>query len=295
MAPQERESTHVTTSSSNFQPKLWVGGDWNAFFGLFTNVVLNVLVLAGLSLGVVQIPADTVFGRILPALGIALPIGNLFYAWLAWKLAKREGRSDVAAMPYGPSVPHMFIVVFVIMLPVYLKTGMRSSLGSRPRVGPVHRPDRHPRRVHRAHDPAVHAARRHARHLGRHLHRVHLDAGRLLDVRGPLDRVHQPGDHPGVVDAQRYCRWGSRAASPQWSSGRRWAGYRHRSCSTHRPGWRRKLSASLSLVGIHVPIPGIEVFTGLGDWLTLILATAIPLGVYNFIEGINNVECGGKR
>ena len=28
----------------------------------------------------------------------------------------------MTAMPYGPSVPHMFIVVFVIMLPVYLKT-----------------------------------------------------------------------------------------------------------------------------------------------------------------------------
>ena len=25
-------------------------------------------------------------------------------------------------MPYGPSVPHMFIVVFVIMLPIYLQT-----------------------------------------------------------------------------------------------------------------------------------------------------------------------------
>ena len=25
-------------------------------------------------------------------------------------------------MPYGPSVPHMFLVVFVIMLPTYLKT-----------------------------------------------------------------------------------------------------------------------------------------------------------------------------
>jgi xanthine/uracil/vitamin C permease (AzgA family) len=25
-------------------------------------------------------------------------------------------------MPYGPSVPHMFIVTFVIMLPVYLRT-----------------------------------------------------------------------------------------------------------------------------------------------------------------------------
>ena len=55
--------------------KLWVAGDWNGFFGLFTNVLLNVIVLTGLCLGVVQLPADTVFGRILPALGIALPLG----------------------------------------------------------------------------------------------------------------------------------------------------------------------------------------------------------------------------
>ena len=102
--------------------RLWVPGDWNGFFGLFTNVLLNVIVLTGLCLGVVQLPADTVFGRILPALGIALPLGNLFYAYLAWKLAKAEGRNDVTAMPYGPSVPHMFIVVFLVMLPVYLET-----------------------------------------------------------------------------------------------------------------------------------------------------------------------------
>src|SRR5678816_3281370 len=103
-------------------PRLWVPGDLNGFFGLFTNVVLNVIVLTGLGLGVVNLPADTVFGRILPALGIARPVGHLYYAYFAYKLAQREGRTDVTAMPYGPSVPHMFIVVFVIMLPVYLKT-----------------------------------------------------------------------------------------------------------------------------------------------------------------------------
>src|SRR5271154_7059675 len=103
-------------------PRWWVPGDWNGFFGLFTNVVLNVIVLTGLCLHVVNLPADIVYGRILPALGNALPLGNLYYAFLAWKLAKREGRSDVTAMPYGPSVPHMFIVVFLIMLPTYLKT-----------------------------------------------------------------------------------------------------------------------------------------------------------------------------
>ena len=98
-------------------------GDWNGFFGLFTNVVLNVIVLTGLCLGVVKLPDDIVFGRILPALGIALPHRQpvLRLAGLAAR-ASREGRNDVTAMPYGPSVPHMFIVVFVVMLPIYLKT-----------------------------------------------------------------------------------------------------------------------------------------------------------------------------
>jgi adenine/guanine/hypoxanthine permease len=70
----------------------WVSRDWNAFFGLFTNVVLNVIVLTGLCLGVVKMPEGVVFGRILPALGIALPIGNIFYAWLAWRLTQQSGR-----------------------------------------------------------------------------------------------------------------------------------------------------------------------------------------------------------
>ncbi|HTL30364.1 MAG TPA: hypothetical protein VL282_14125, partial [Tepidisphaeraceae bacterium] len=113
----------MTTNATLRQaPQLWVPGDWNGFFGLFTNVLLNVIVLTGLCLGVVHLPADIVYGRILPALGIALPLGNLYYAYLAWQLAKKTGRSDVTAMPYGPSVPHMFIVVFLIMLPVYIKT-----------------------------------------------------------------------------------------------------------------------------------------------------------------------------
>ena len=63
------------------------------------------------------------YGRILPALGIALPLGNIWYAVLARRLARREGRADVTALPYGPCVPHMFIVVFVVMLPVLAAHG----------------------------------------------------------------------------------------------------------------------------------------------------------------------------
>lgn len=109
-------------TSSNFRPKLWVAGDLNAFFGLFSNVMLNVLVLTGLTLGMVKIPSEIVFGRILPALGIALSLGNIYYAYITWQLAKKEQRDTVTALPYGPSVPQMFIVTLLVMMPAYIKT-----------------------------------------------------------------------------------------------------------------------------------------------------------------------------
>ena len=103
--------------------KLWTPGDWNALFGLGTNVLVNLLVMTGLLKFVVGMPDDITFGRILPAVGLMLFLGNLYYAWMGWKLARKEGRTDVCALPSGPSVPHMFIVVFVIMLPILGQTG----------------------------------------------------------------------------------------------------------------------------------------------------------------------------
>src|ERR1700678_2918078 len=103
--------------------KWWVPGDWNAFFGFGTNILVNVLVLTGLLRFVIKMPDALVFGRILPALGLMLFLSTGYYAWLAWRLAKRTGRSDVCALPSGISVPHMFVVTFVVMLPIVLKTG----------------------------------------------------------------------------------------------------------------------------------------------------------------------------
>ncbi|GIJ11228.1 regulator [Micromonospora andamanensis] len=113
----------VPTRPSVVPLPYWVRGDTNAFFGFGVNVLVNVLTLTGLCLFVVNLPEREVFGTILPALGIALVAGNIYYTHLARRLARRENRTDVTALPYGPSVPHMFIVIFVIMLPIYLSTG----------------------------------------------------------------------------------------------------------------------------------------------------------------------------
>jgi AGZA family xanthine/uracil permease-like MFS transporter len=113
----------AATVKSDFKPVLWTPGDWNAFFGFGTNILVNMLVLTGLLRFVLKMPDSLVFGRILPALGLMMCLSTFYYAFLAYRLAKRTGRTDVCALPSGVSVPHMFIVTFVIMLPITLKTG----------------------------------------------------------------------------------------------------------------------------------------------------------------------------
>ncbi len=54
---------------------LWEPGDWNGFFGLGTNVLVNLLVLTGLLKFVIQIPDAVLFGTILPAIGLMLFLG----------------------------------------------------------------------------------------------------------------------------------------------------------------------------------------------------------------------------
>jgi AGZA family xanthine/uracil permease-like MFS transporter len=112
----------MSTATGKAKPALWTAGDWNAFFGFGTNILVNMLVLTGLLRFVLKMPDSLVFGRILPALGLMMCLSTMYYAWLAYDLARRTGRSDVCALPSGVSVPHMFIVTFVIMLPITLKT-----------------------------------------------------------------------------------------------------------------------------------------------------------------------------
>src|ERR1700722_2610167 len=110
------------SASMAFKPKFWVPGDWNALFGFGTNILVNVLVLTGLLRFVLKMPDDLVFGRILPALGLMLCLSTGYDRFLASRVAKQTGRSDVCALPSGISVPHMFVVTFIVMLPILIAT-----------------------------------------------------------------------------------------------------------------------------------------------------------------------------
>ncbi|MDR3416073.1 MAG: NCS2 family permease [Nevskia sp.] len=97
-----------------------VRGDIDGFFGLALDNLVQLLVLTALCTGVLGFPGELVYGRILPGAAVSLLIGNLFYAWQAMRLARRENRSDVCALPYGINTVSLFAYVFLVMLPAKL-------------------------------------------------------------------------------------------------------------------------------------------------------------------------------
>ncbi len=100
----------------------YAAGDVNAFFGLAVDNLTNLVVLAGLLVGVFGFPADLVLYRIVPGTALGVLVGDLWYTWLALRLARETGRRDVTAMPFGIDTPSLFALTFGVLGPTMLAT-----------------------------------------------------------------------------------------------------------------------------------------------------------------------------
>jgi len=107
-------------SSSATRPCWFVRGDIDGFFGLALDNLIQVLLISSFWTQVLGFSPDRLFDRVLPGIAISLVSGNLFYAWQAHQLAKRTGRTDVCALPYGINTVTLIGYVFLIMLPAKL-------------------------------------------------------------------------------------------------------------------------------------------------------------------------------
>jgi adenine/guanine/hypoxanthine permease len=263
---------------------LWRSSEVNAFSGLFINLLVNVLTITVLTTAVVHISTGKVTGTILPALGIELLVGNVFYFILAVRLARREGRDDVAAMPYGPSVPHMFLVTLVIMLPTYLKThdpikaweaglawafiiGLIILLGAF--IGPTVRRFT-PRAALLGTLAGISLTFIAMRPASQMWEATWISLPVLvIIIAGFVSGVRLPGNIPiGLVALLLGTAIG-------WIGG-----------YMHTPD----VSAAAKDIAVGVPTLNIDrLGHGLSE-ISSLLATAIPLGVYNFTEAMSNVE-----
>ncbi|HEV3117502.1 MAG TPA: hypothetical protein VGY58_10630 [Gemmataceae bacterium] len=96
-------------------------GDVNAFFGLMLDNVAVMILLIGLITSTTpsddKFTAPFVLGRMIPGTAIGVMLGDLVYTVMAFRLAKRSGRSDITAMPLGLDTPSCFGVAFFVLLP----------------------------------------------------------------------------------------------------------------------------------------------------------------------------------
>ncbi|MBT3820913.1 MAG: NCS2 family permease, partial [Nitrospinaceae bacterium] len=100
-----------------------VKGDIDGFFGLWMDNIVQLLLIVSLLKGVLGFSDSLIFAQVLPAAALSILGGNLFYTWQARRLAEREGREDVTALPYGINTVSLFAFVFFVMLPVKIATG----------------------------------------------------------------------------------------------------------------------------------------------------------------------------
>ncbi|MDX1966404.1 MAG: NCS2 family permease [Planctomycetaceae bacterium] len=101
---------------------LFVRRDIDGFFGLFIDNLVQLLLIVGLCGGLCGMTGESsvlLTRYILPGAAVSILIGNVFYAWQAHRLAKREGRSDVTALPYGINTPSLLVYVFFVMAPAF--------------------------------------------------------------------------------------------------------------------------------------------------------------------------------
>src|SRR5262245_19159550 len=58
----------------------------------------------------------------IPGTAVGVLVGDLAYTWLAWRLMRTTGRTDVTALPFGIDTPSLFGMVFGVLGPAMLAT-----------------------------------------------------------------------------------------------------------------------------------------------------------------------------
>ncbi len=101
-------------------------GDVNAFFGLMLDNVAVMVILVSTISGPTPVDAATgevkftnsfVMTHMIPGTALGVLLGDLVYTWMAFRLARRNGRKDVTAMPLGLDTPSTFGVAFLVLMP----------------------------------------------------------------------------------------------------------------------------------------------------------------------------------
>ncbi len=94
-------------------------GDLNAFFGLSIDNLAVLVLTVSLLATIFGYPVDFALSHLVPGPAAWVVVGDLIFTWMAFRLARRTGRTDVTAMPLGLDTPSTFGMVFFVIGPAF--------------------------------------------------------------------------------------------------------------------------------------------------------------------------------
>jgi AGZA family xanthine/uracil permease-like MFS transporter len=110
----------MTTENTIVQNRFW--GETTAFLALFLDNVGTLIFFSAILVFTFNYPADIILTRMIPGTAVGICIGDLVYTWLALRLRKKTGRTDVTAMPLGIDTPSTIGIAYAVMGPAYVAT-----------------------------------------------------------------------------------------------------------------------------------------------------------------------------
>ena len=97
-------------------------GETTAFLALFLDNLGVLVFLSSILIFTFNFPAEIIFRHMIPGTALGVLFGDLVYSWMALRLRKATGRTDVTAMPLGLDTPSTIGLAYAVLGPAYLAT-----------------------------------------------------------------------------------------------------------------------------------------------------------------------------
>ncbi|MEN6622464.1 MAG: MFS transporter [Smithella sp.] len=110
----------MQAKNRNASNSFW--GETSAFLALFLDNVGVFIFMSAILIYTFHFPAEIILTRMIPGTAVGVFFGDLVYTWMALRLRKKTGRTDVTAMPLGLDTPSTIGLAYAVIGPAYLAT-----------------------------------------------------------------------------------------------------------------------------------------------------------------------------
>lgn len=117
---QSRASGRAVAQPVTNRTRIW--GETTAILALFLDNVGVLVFFSGILIYTVNYPRQVILAHMTPGTALGVFLGDLVYTWLALRLRKLTGRTDITAMPLGLDTPSSIGLAFAVLGPAYVAT-----------------------------------------------------------------------------------------------------------------------------------------------------------------------------